>query len=231
MSDYSGTDNLEIMNDAVNYNAYLSYLVRSHTSATDRILDFGAGIGTFALPLKKIGYDVSCVEPDPKQLLKIEQNGVPGYSCLSAVPAQTYDFIFTLNVLEHIEDDQGALHELANKLKPGGRILIYVPAFQALFSNMDRAVGHCRRYRLNDLSTRVSSAGLEIEEARYVDSIGFFAAFVFKYIGSSKGTLNSTSVILFDRLVFPLSLVIDRVMKKFFGKNLLIVAAKPLASF
>jgi SAM-dependent methyltransferase len=226
MSEYSGTENLEVMDDAVNYNAYLSRLVRSYALSTDRILDFGAGIGTFSLPLKREGFNVSCVESDPRQLQRVTENGVPGFSDLSAVPDETYDYIFTLNVLEHIEDDHAALRDLAKKLKPGGRLMIYVPAFQVLFSSMDRAVGHYRRYRLTDLSKKVSSAGLEVKEARYVDSVGFIASLVFKYIGSKDGSLNRNAVILFDRLAFPVSLLLDLATKKLFGKNLLTVAVR-----
>lgn len=226
MSEYSGSENLEVMDGAVNYNTYLSRLIRAYALATDRILDFGAGIGTFSHPLKRDGFDVSCVESDPKQLQRITENGVPGFSDLAAVPDETYDYIFTLNVLEHIEDDQATLRDLARKLKSGGRLLIYVPAFQVLFSSMDRAVGHYRRYRLGGLSEHVSAAGFEIKQARYVDSVGFIAALVFKYIGSKDGSLNRKAVILFDRLVFPVSLLLDLATQKLFGKNLLIVAVR-----
>lgn len=227
MSDYSGTENLEVMDHAVNYNAYLSRLVRAYALPTDRILDFGAGIGTFALPLKREGVDVSCVETDPSQLQRITEKGVPGYSELGAVPDETYDYIFTLNVLEHIDDDQSTLRDLARKIKPGGRLLIYVPAFPVLFSSMDRAVKHFRRYKLVGLSEQVSSAGFKIKEARYVDSVGFIASLVFKYIGNKDGALNKNAVILFDRVVFPVSLLLDLATKRLFGKNLLIVAVRP----
>lgn len=227
MSEYSGTKNLEVMEDAVNYNAYLSRLIRAYALPTDRVLDFGAGIGTFSLSLRREGVDVSCVETDPRQLQRITESGVPGFSDLATVPDETYDYIFTLNVLEHIEDDQATLRDLARKLKPGGRLLVYVPAFQVIFSSMDRAVGHYRRYRLEGLSELMSSAGFEIKEARYVDSIGFIASLVFKYIGSKEGALNRNAVILFDRLAFPVSLLLDWATKKLFGKNLLMVAVRP----
>lgn len=227
MSEYLGTENLEVMDDAVNYNAYLSRLIRTYTSPTDRILDFGAGIGTFSIPLKKEGFNVSCVETDPRQLQRVTEDGVPGFSDLNAVPDEVYDYIYTLNVLEHIEDDQIVLRDLAAKLKPGGYLLIYVPAFQVLFSSMDRAVGHFRRYKLKGLSEQVSLAGFEIKEARYVDSVGFIASLIFKYIGSKEGTLNRKAVILFDRMAFPVSLLLDLATKKLFGKNLLIVAVRP----
>lgn len=226
MSEYSGTDKLEIMDDAVNYNAYLSNLVRTHALRKDSILDFGAGIGTFSIPLKRDGYDVSCVEPDLKQLDRIKQHGLCGFGNLSSVPEEAFDYIFTLNVLEHIENDREVLLELAGKLKPGGRLLIYVPAFQILFSSMDRSVGHFRRYSLRGLSDLVVSARFSIHEARYVDSVGFLASIVFKYLGSSDGTLNRKAVILFDRVAFPISRVLDFVTRRFFGKNLLLVATR-----
>lgn len=227
MSEYTGTENLEVMYDAVNYNAYLSSLIRANALPMNRILDFGAGIGTFSIPLKGEGFDVSCVETDPMQLQRITENGVPGFSDLATVPDETYDYIFTLNVLEHIGDDQAALQDLFRKLKPGGRLLIYVPAFQLIFSSMDRAVGHFRRYKLGGLSEQVISAGFVIKEARYVDSIGFIVSLVFRFIGSKDGTLNRMAIILFDRLAFPVSLLLDLVTKKLFGKNLLIVAVRP----
>jgi SAM-dependent methyltransferase len=227
MNDYSGTGNLEVMDDAINYNAHLLNFVRTYAGPTDRILDFGAGIGTFSIPLKGEGWNVECVETDPSQLQRIIEQGAQGFSNLNEVPDEIYDYIYTLNVLEHIEDDQAALLNLFSKLKPGGRLLIYVPAFQLLFTSMDRAVGHFRRYTLKELSEQIKSAGFEVKEARYVDSIGFIASLVFKYVGSKDGSLNRNAVILFDRLAFPVSLLLDLITKKLFGKNLLIVAVRP----
>jgi hypothetical protein len=129
-------------------------------------------------------------------------------------------------VLEHIEDDIGTLRLLRSRLKVGGRILIYVPAFQCLFSSMDRAVGHHRRYRRRDLIDRVRKADLEPLESRYCDSIGFFAALAFKGIDRKDGTIGEGSLVLYDRFVFPLSRVLDRGSAGLFGKNLLVVAER-----
>lgn len=226
MNSYSGTKHLEVMSDAVNYNAYLSNLVTRHALPGDFILDFGAGIGTFSHALKTKGYAVSCVETDAAQLQRITAHGITGYQNLLNAPASAYDYIFTLNVLEHIENDQGTLSDLAEKLKLGGRLLIYVPAFQMLFSSMDAAVGHFRRYSLEDLSHKVKLAGFEIQDACYVDSIGFFAALLYKYVGNDDGSINRRSIVIFDRFLFPLSRLIDRITNKLFGKNLLIIAVR-----
>ena len=64
MSEYTGTDNLEVMKKTKNYNQYLFDLIKSNTNRDANILDFGAGIGTFAHLMMKEKYNVSCVESD-----------------------------------------------------------------------------------------------------------------------------------------------------------------------
>jgi SAM-dependent methyltransferase len=213
------------MDDAINYNAYLSDLVMRHALPSDRILDFGAGIGTFAFTLKNKGYDISCVEPDPAQLFQITSKGMPGFLDLNSAPKE-FDYLFTLNVLEHIQDDQKMLFDFSEKIKRGGRLLIYVPAFQVLFSSMDRAVGHYRRYVRKDLCTKVELAGFKIQKSQYVDSMGYIASLMYKYFGNKQGSLNKITIILFDRVIFPISLIVDCIASKIFGKNLLIVAVR-----
>ena len=69
MSDarYTGTENLEVMKEAVNYNRALLGLVTTHARKGSRIVDFGAGVGTFAVAMQANGYAVACVELDAAQ--------------------------------------------------------------------------------------------------------------------------------------------------------------------
>jgi predicted SAM-dependent methyltransferase len=136
-------------------------------------------------------------------------------------------FAYTLNVLEHIVADDAAARALYEVLRPGGRLLVYVPAFNLLYSSMDRRVGHHRRYRRRTLVPLLEAAGFAIESARYCDSLGFLAALAFKAIGNREGTIAPASVSLYDRVAFPLSRVLDRVTQRFFGKNILVVARRP----
>ncbi len=225
MSEYIGVKNLEVMDCAVNYNAYLSSMVIKHALLSDRILDFGAGIGTFTNVLRNKGYDICCVESDPDQLLRITNTGVSGFLDIENCQDQ-FDYIFTLNVLEHIEDDQKIITQFSKKIKQGGRLLVYVPAFQILYSSMDKAVGHHRRYLIKNLSSKLLLAGFEIQKAQYVDSVGFFASLFYKYFGNNQGLISVESVKLYDRLVFPFSSMLDYLTNKIFGKNLLIVAVR-----
>ena len=119
------------------------------------------------------------------------------------------------------------LPALRPRLAPGGRLLIYVPAFNLLYSANDERVGHVRRYRRAGLVELVRNAGFQVERASYVDSLGFFAALAYRFVGDPEGGLSVTSVRLYDSLLFPPSRLLDRVVGRWFGKNLLLTAVRP----
>lgn len=223
---YSGTDNLEIMAEARNYNAFLAALVMQHIGKKSRVMDFGAGLGTFAAALGRFGIRPVCLEPDPGQAAAIAGKGFEVFRTLEEIPACSIDAVYSLNVLEHIADERKILIELHRRLRPGGVLLVYVPAFPVLYSSMDRKVGHYRRYRLNALADLMEQAGFRVRKARYADSLGFLAALVYKWFGNECGTLDRSALIAFDRYVFPLSRQLDRVFSRFCGKNAWVVATK-----
>jgi SAM-dependent methyltransferase len=223
---YSGADNLEVMTEAINYNKYLAGLITADIRSGDRVLDFGAGSGTFACPLLARGVDVACIEPDGALRDHLKKAHLQVHASIDGIPAESRDFIYTLNVLEHIQDDRLVVHELAGKLASGGRLLIYVPAFQILFSSMDRKVGHYRRYRRPRLETLVTAAGLRVTETRYADSLGFAASLLYRMIGSDTGEINRSALKLYDSVAFPISRALDVLASRWFGKNLLVRATK-----
>lgn len=226
MSEYSGTENLEVMAEAVNYNAFLVSLIRNEARSGEVVLDFGAGIGTFAKALAPDGHQVLCIEPDQRQRERIVQAGLPAFADISCLSDQSVDLLYSLNVLEHIEDDVAVLQSCHEKIKPGGRILIYVPAFQILFSSMDKHVGHWRRYSRRGLSDKVRQAGFEVVKCEYVDSAGFLASLLFKAFGNDSGSLNRRALIAYDRWVFPLSRLADRLLHRIVGKNVWLIARR-----
>jgi len=211
------------MESARNYNSFLARQVAGRAPPRSDILDFGAGIGTFAKLLSEAQHHVRCVEPDPTLRHHLAADGLSAYASLTEIRAGSLDYIYSLNVLEHIEDDLGALIELRSRLRVGGIILIYVPAFQILFSSMDRKVGHFRRYRRRRLIQLFHEAGIEPMEVRYCDSLGFFATLAFKAFGNGEGRMSETGLILYDRIFFPVSRLLDRLFCYLFGKNLLAI--------
>ncbi|MCX5043567.1 class I SAM-dependent methyltransferase [Aldersonia sp. NBC_00410] len=225
---YTGCDNLEVMAEAVNYNRFLLDCVDEHVASPDvRVLDFGAGAGTYADMLAERDIKPDCFEPDRdlQQSLRSKGYRVVDADAMTAKTEQ-YDVIYTLNVLEHIKNDQEASEHLAALLRPGGTLVVYVPALEMLFTAMDVKVEHYRRYRRTQLNRILRNAGLEIVHSRYCDPIGFFATLAYKIMGRSDGTINPRALKLYDRAVFPLSRALHLVTGKFFGKNILVVATK-----
>lgn len=224
---YTGVDNLEVMLEAENYNRYLLELVRRHMGDARRVIDFGAGAGTFAGPVAAFAPELTPVEPDAALRAVLVQRGFAPAAHVRDLPDDAFDYAYTLNVLEHIDDDVGALRELRRKLAPGGRLLVYVPAFPALFTSMDRKVGHVRRYTHDTLVTSVRAAGFRIEDVRYADSLGFIATLAFKLVGNDRGELDRRAIRLYDKIGFPLSRALDTLVSPLFGKNVVLVASNP----
>jgi len=223
-SPYTGVDNLEVMQEAENYNRYLFELVRKHAATAKRMIDFGAGTGTFAEPCNALGYDITAVEPDERLRALLGTKGIAVAADLTELPDQTFDYAYSLNVFEHIRDDIDALRTLRSKLVRGGLLLVYVPAFPLLFTSMDTKVGHVRRYTRATLLASVTAAGFAVERIEYADSLGFLATLAFKLLDNGRGDVNRRMLRLYDRVAFPVSRAVDRVARRWFGKNLLLLA-------
>lgn len=225
---YSGVENLEALEAARRYNRFLVQQVVRSAAGSPSAVDFGAGTGTLARAVRERGLDVRCVEPDPGLRARLDAAGLPAVASIEELAGGTVPYIYSANVLEHIEDDREALRQLFGRLRPGGRLFLYVPAFQLLYSEMDRRVGHHRRYRRGGLCRLARSVGFELLEASYVDSLGFGAALLYRLLHRGDGELDPRTVGIYDRFVFPPSRALDRLgAGRLFGKNLMITLSRP----
>jgi SAM-dependent methyltransferase len=224
---YSATDNLEVMTQAENYNAFLIRILKKHLAGRREILDFGAGIGCFAGQMRQLGFSVACLEPDPDHAHRLQNLGFECATSWNSFGKCRFNGAYALNVLEHIEKDELALQQLNRILVPGGILVVYVPAFPLLYSSMDRKVGHYRRYRASTLERKMREQGFRVLHCTYADVLGFVASLVFNLVGNKQGDVNPLGLKLFDRYVFPFSLFLDRFARNWLGKNLLIVGEKP----
>lgn len=224
---YSGVDNLEIMTGAIWYNSFLTREVLKYSGSFRCVLDFGAGVGVFSEALRKKGVEVICIESDKSLLENLRARGFEAYPDLIQIENGSIDYIFSLNVLEHIKDDFDALKALYRCLKPGGKLYLYVPAFNMLYSSMDRKVGHYRRYKMSSLVPLVEKVGFEVKNWYYVDSIGFLFSLLFRVIGNQRGDLNPIVIRIYDKVFFPLSRLLDLFSARILGKNMVVVATKP----
>ena len=90
----------------------------------------------------------------------------------AAIAARRFDAIVAVNVVEHLPDDVSAVRGLAALLRPGGALLLYVPACPRLFGTLDQALGHHRRYTRTSLQRLLAQAGLTSAAPRYMNRLG-----------------------------------------------------------
>lgn len=122
------------------------------------ILEIGAGQGAVGARLAKRGRYVG-VEPDPTSRATAQARLPHVVASLDDVEGE-FDLVCAFEVLEHIEDDRGALGLWASRVAPGGALMLSVPGFQARYAAFDELVGHFRRYEPDDLAKLLLDAGL-----------------------------------------------------------------------
>lgn len=135
-----------------------------------RLLDIGCGTGATAAALRRFGR-VFGVDMSPLALECCRRRGVAdlmlGKAEALPLASETVDVIVATDILEHLRDDVAALREFRRVLRPGGYAVVTVPAYQALWSEHDVALMHCRRYVEKILTERVREAGLEMVRSSY----------------------------------------------------------------
>lgn len=176
--------------------------------------------------MRTAGYHVKCIEPDPVQRQILEEQGFDTLEDITSVPDDSASFIFSLNVFEHIEHDAIAIRKVRQKLKPGGALLIYVPAFECLWTSLDEKLCHYRRYTKTSLRHLVEQEGFAIERVRYADCLGFIAALVFRLLNRRASTVTATAISFYDRWLFVPSRVLDKLFGRSFGKNVYVLCKR-----
>jgi SAM-dependent methyltransferase len=224
--EYEGAEYLKLGEFLPNYNAAIAEVMARYADGERKVMDFGAGIGTLAAAVRKRGVEPLCLEPDAAQRAQLERLGFRTVASLDDVPDASLDYVYSSNVLEHIEDDVGALRALRAKLRAGGRLALYVPAFQSLYSSLDAAIGHYRRYDVGSLSAKLRDAGFTVDDLYYTDVLGYFVTVAFKRLGNSMSNANPFTMRLFDRCVFPLGRLLERLVRVPVGKNVVAVATR-----
>ncbi|HEY4002811.1 MAG TPA: class I SAM-dependent methyltransferase [Candidatus Xenobia bacterium] len=141
------------------------------------ILDFGCGTGGNLTTLRKYG-DVTGVDVSKQAVEACRRDGFENVIRIKPnVPLpfadQSYNLITTLDVLEHVDDDVAALRDLHRVLTPGGLLVVFVPAYEFLWSEHDEALQHKRRYLASYLHARMNVAGFQVLKRTYAISLSF----------------------------------------------------------
>jgi SAM-dependent methyltransferase len=229
MSDRLGfryqADELELFAQATNWKKYWSSRIGPFIRGD--VLEVGAGLGANTGMLSSFSRGrYVCLEPDAELIEQLQVrlkctlpvetlNGVVA----SLAPDEQFDTAIYIDVLEHIEDDVAELARVARHIKPNGHIIVLSPAYQALRSPFDEALGHYRRYNRSAL-VRCTPPGSFVIRIDHLDSLGGMLSLANRLILRQRYPTRS-QVLFWDSQIVPVSRRIDRLTGFRIGKSIL----------
>lgn len=231
--EYTGTE-LDLFAAATTWKRYWSSFVIPFLKGD--VLEVGAGLGANVSLLSSdpVRRWVS-LEPDSAlcrrlhaelQRLGLSQRCHVVHGTLSNLPEHDrFDAVLYLDVLEHIADDGAELRRTVTHLRPGGALIVLAPAYPWLYSDFDRAIGHQRRYTKATMIKAIP-LGLTQEALIYLDSVGLLTSAANRLL-LRQSMPTSRQILLWDRVLVPLSRIADPLLRYSFGKSLLGVWRKP----
>ncbi len=182
-ADIAGAETLEIMASAAGYNAWQYEVIAPYIGR--RVLEVGSGIGNMSERLLAGRPELAVLtDTDPwycSQLrarfsgcdeVRVAELTLPDPDAARRLRGYELDTVVALNVVEHIADDVGALRTMAALVRPGGRVIVLVPALQALYGSLDRELGHHRRYSRRTLGRAFATAGIRTERMFWFNLAG-----------------------------------------------------------
>jgi SAM-dependent methyltransferase len=213
---------------APNHLAWIAQLCEAHLGG--RVLDVGAGTGALTERFAP-GRDIVAVELADWCLdaLRRRFEGQPNVTvrygdARALTDVQPFDSVVMINVLEHLRDDVEVLRDLRSLLRPGGRLVIYVPAFNGLYGRFDAEVGHYRRYAKWRMREVFEQAGLRPVTMRYANALAIPG-----WVWMARRELAKTptaSLTAWDRFGVPVTRAIESRVRFPFGLNLLAVGER-----
>ncbi len=197
-----------------------------------RVLEVGAGTGTVTTRLSELASvtSVTAIEPDParwemlNETVRRHSRGCPVTPLLGTVNStnEVFDTVLYCNSAEHIRDLIPELISAGKRCAPAGRLVVFGPAHEALYSEIDRTSGHWRRFVTTRLTRDFRAAGYEVLHAQYLDPVGAIAYFAGGRIGGVS-SLSPRLLWIFEHLLLPISKLVTPLTRSFMGKNVLVV--------
>jgi SAM-dependent methyltransferase len=201
-----------------------------------RIIEIGAGVGQMTELLAQVQgvLDILSVEPD-ERLCAAFKARLPHqplvHGTIETAPRdRPWSVILSINVLEHIREDERELRLYSDILSPQqGHLCLFVPAGPAIYAPLDRDFGHFRRYTKQALRAGLERAGFQIVRLNYFNWVGFFAWWL-NFCVLRKRRFDPGAVRFFDRFILPPTHWLERhISAPPFGQSLLAVARAPLS--
>ncbi|PIF06032.1 MAG: methyltransferase type 12 [Draconibacterium sp.] len=232
-----GTDTLEVISVADNFNRWMYETIKPHCKG--EVLEIGSGIGNISQFFLNDGFNITLSDIEKSYFPRLKEKfgkyqNLKGMFRLDFSDnnletnhpelIEKFDTIFALNVVEHIPDDEQALKNAFKMLRKGGKVIILVPAFQSLFNGFDEQLDHQRRYTRKLLTRLIENAGFEIVHKQYFNFIAIFGWYISGTIMRRKMIPNG-QMKFYDTFV-PLWKALDFFMQKIAGVSVVQVGYK-----
>jgi SAM-dependent methyltransferase len=181
-----------------------------------RILDVGCGTGTMLTYLARFG-NAEGVDIDAEAIEYCHARGLKKViqSTADTLPFAdgSFDLVTALDVIEHIDDDLGVLREIKRVLRPGGRLLLTVPAYRFLWGRQDEINLHKRRYIAPEMRQRLQDSGFVVQKLTYMNSLLFPAIAAIRLV---RHVLPEPKDLESD-FAFPAPRLLNGLLSKVFG--------------
>jgi hypothetical protein len=225
---YNGWE-LEAFDNAFNFRSYQHQIIRRFIE-NKKICDVGTGSGGLVNYYLKSTTKIFLVEPSKNLFIKLKKKfkyKVKIYKNYSKIKNYKFDAIIYMDVIEHIQNyEKDLLYKIKN-LKKGGYLIISVPAFNFLYTDYDKKIGHLKRFKKSDFIDFSKKNKLVIKKLHYYDFIGFLLIFANKFIlNASLNAKNCKKNIRIWDFLIPLSKLFDFLTFNLLGKSLMCILEK-----
>ena len=194
------------------------------------ILEVGAGFGSFTRGYMKNFHSVTLTDADDNSFNLLKQNFLNDQN-VNIIKSSVKDIekkfntILYFNVLEHIEEDKLEIKNALEKLNNKGYLIILVPAHQKIYSKLDKAVGHYKRYDIEFFkNNRFENS--KIVKLYFLDVFGYLLYYANKIFFKGETYPSNLKIFIWDKIFTPLTIVIDFLTAYKFGKNILYIYQK-----
>jgi len=216
-----------------NYNRWIYENIRD--ALGKRVLEIGCGMGAMIDFAAARGRKITGVDIDDYFLkyskLKYAKNEdirIIKSDCMvldRKFKKESFDTVMITNVLEHLKYQEKAVRIMNKLLSTGGRLAVFVPAFQCIYGKLDKNVGHYRRYTKITLRRVLEQSGFEIEKIHYMNFIGFFGWY-FNSELLGRGLTPVRQSLFFDKYIVPAEKMIEKIIKPPIGQSIVAIAVK-----
>lgn len=236
-NDINGLKTLYVIKEAENYNRWIYETIKPFCSG--EILEIGSGIGNISQFFLREGYYATLSDFRNTYCEKLRSelstfNNLRKIICLDIAHDNfdkeyrkylcKFDTVFSINVIEHIQDDDVAIKNFYNLLKPNGKLIIIAPALQRLHNKLDIVLKHYRRYSKKSLNMLITKNNFEIIKSKYFNAAGILGWYISGKLQKNE-TIPKQQMQLYDHFVFIFKIA-DKILLNRIGLSVISVAQK-----